>query len=115
MKLYASQLLALLLPITAAFAQDGVLHLSTRRTGSPGEALLARRSSDNALNVSLKNEINSYMATVSVGSPAQKLEVILDTGSSDLWLPSNSACSGDKCPSGSCMFSFVFSRYLIID
>jgi hypothetical protein len=48
-----------------------------------------------------------YAATISVGTPAQTLQVQIDTGSSDVWVPSSAAsiCSNEKeggCPGGSC-------------
>ncbi|KAK8847400.1 hypothetical protein IAR55_005258 [Kwoniella newhampshirensis] len=40
----------------------------------------------------------SYSASLSVGTPAQTLDIVLDTGSSDLWVASN-ACSTSACGS----------------
>lgn len=45
---------------------------------------------------SVQDADSSYIGTVTVGTPGKSFPVILDTGSSDLWLASNS-CSG--CPS----------------
>ncbi|WVQ83326.1 hypothetical protein IAT38_005465 [Cryptococcus sp. DSM 104549] len=40
----------------------------------------------------------SYSASLSVGTPAQTLEIVLDTGSSDLWVASD-ACQTTACSS----------------
>ena len=41
--------------------------------------------------VKLDNEIITYSADITVGSNNQKLSVIVDTGSSDLWIPDSKA------------------------
>lgn len=107
MKLYLSQLAVLLLPVTTALAQDGVLKLPMKRSGGIADTL-ARRSEDNTVDVHISNQLVSYMVDISVGTPAQTLTVILDTGSSDLWFPAATVCPIQPiCPYGSCM-SFFF-------
>ena len=51
-----------------------------------------------------------YMVNISVGTPAQNVSVILDTGSADLWIPSadNLNCVQSLCINGS--FSSALSR-----
>lgn len=89
--------LGLLIP--AALAQDGVLQLPMRRSSGP--TTLWRRGTD-VVDLPVINEKVQYILNVSIGTPAQALEVILDTGSSDLWIPSNDSCTSTvPCVSGS--------------
>lgn len=48
-----------------------------------------------------------WFTKLSLGTPPQTVEVLLDTGSSDLWVPSVelSDCLQSECPGGSCEFS----------
>ncbi|KAG1467773.1 hypothetical protein G6F56_004225 [Rhizopus delemar] len=69
---------------TLAFAKKRNQHFSKRDT----------------FDAALYNDQGSqYLVEVSVGSPAQKFIVTLDTGSADLWIPSN------ECPATACPFS----------
>ena len=48
--------------------------------------LRKRQSSDKSVRVELQNEETLYFMNVSLGTPAQDLQLHIDTGSSDLWV-----------------------------
>lgn len=44
-----------------------------------------------------------YFVDVAIGTPPQKIQLLLDTGSSDIWVPGASQCRNKTiCPYGSC-------------
>ncbi|USW57171.1 Putative aspartic peptidase A1 family, aspartic peptidase domain superfamily [Septoria linicola] len=75
------------------------------------------------LNVPLQNSVLLYYMNITVGTPEQRFEVHLDTGSSDLWLNTASSrycqSSADPCISGtydanrSSTYSYVNSGFEI--
>ncbi|VDC07600.1 unnamed protein product [Peniophora sp. CBMAI 1063] len=58
---------------------------------------IQRRASEAGISVINQGGDTSYLASVSVGTPSQSLDVVLDTGSSDLWF-ATTACT--NCPTG---------------
>lgn len=48
-----------------------------------------------------------YFATCTLGTPGQHVTLQLDTGSSDIWVPSSSAsvCDDNACELGSCTYN----------
>ncbi|SCU86446.1 LANO_0C08020g1_1 [Lachancea nothofagi CBS 11611] len=63
--------------------------------GAQGAAHLVKRSDGTAL-VYLKNEQTFYSVEIGVGTPAQNQTLLIDTGSSDLWImgSNNPFCAG---------------------
>lgn len=70
---------------------DGVLHLPLTRRSLSDRVELVRRD----MSVSVQNKISSFSASIQIGSNKQNVSVLIDTGSSDLWVMSydNAHCS----------------------
>jgi hypothetical protein len=108
--------LLLALPLVSA---DTLLWGISKNTDAQ-EAQLARRSLElqgraDTVNVGLGNAVQAglYFANISVGSPGQPLQVQIDTGSSDLWVPSAQAvmCQSRRgCAGGTCKPSFPLQK-----
>ncbi|KAK8016849.1 hypothetical protein PG993_015038 [Apiospora rasikravindrae] len=73
-----------------------------KRTIQPNRQRLSKREATTyEETITNEKQRGGYFATVSVGSPAQKLTLQLDTGSSDIWVPSSSSSVCTKSsPSG---------------
>ena len=74
-------------------------------------SLALQRRASNTVTASLGNaeQAGLYFANITVGTPGQDLQVQIDTGSSDTWVPSSRAsiCSDQQeggCSGGSCKF-----------
>jgi Eukaryotic aspartyl protease len=66
------------------------------------KAQILRR--DNSVTAALTNGKIFYYTNVTVGTPGQQLALQIDTGSSDVWMPSISSpgCISGSCAYGSC-------------
>lgn len=64
---------------------------------------LVRRSSTLEEIIANKRTKGGYFATVEIGTPAQNFTLLLDTGSSDIWVPYSNAsiCQNSGCTLGS--------------
>ncbi|KZV73514.1 acid protease [Peniophora sp. CONT] len=70
---------------------------------------LARRASQADINIIDQGGDTSYLASINIGTPSQSLDVVLDTGSSDLWVATD-RCT--DCPSDTPKFDTTQSRTL---
>lgn len=92
---------ATILSLTAScVASSGYLKLDVHRRAVSRNRLVRRQDVDAVLT---QNNGLEYLVNITVGTPAQKLAVTLDTGSSDLWIPDSSAslCQKGQCDFGS--------------
>ncbi|KAA6407168.1 MAG: acid protease [Lasallia pustulata] len=99
------------------------LDIHRKHVADPVAHDLQRRASSKTVQETLDNELTLYFANVSLGTPAQKLQLHIDTGSSDLWTndAGSSYCKGrdDPCYGGtysansSSTYKYVSSKFNI--
>lgn len=96
-----SQLLALVAVSATGITATGVIPVSISHTGRRAIPITKRADT---YTETLTNNISygGYFASISVGTPGQTQDVVLDTGSSDLWLlGSDSSTCSESTSSGS--------------
>ncbi len=81
-------------PIAGRDTLDGVIRAPVNALAGPPPNLRARQ---NSVDVANQRGGTRYAVTISVGTPAQSLTLILDTGSPDTWV--NPSCATANVPS----------------
>ncbi|KAI6081483.1 acid protease [Hypoxylon rubiginosum] len=97
--------------LVASVAQAQVVQWDiVKRQTAPNT--LTRRQANTFTEVITNEKLRGgYFATCSVGTPAQNLTLQLDTGSSDIWVPSSSASVCEQASDDGCTFgSFDSSK-----
>lgn len=89
-----------------ALAEPRVLHMPMTR--NPNANRLARRG-DALVNVTNDLSEGLYFVNASVGTPGQQVQLVLDTGSSDVWFFGPNSCDANTsdCVGGTCTFCSV--------
>lgn len=111
--LAASSLLSL-----ASADTPGTLSIKIHKNRHVEKAQLAKRGTVQATLANYE-QVGLYAANATVGTPGQALTFQVDTGSSDVWVPSSSAsiCQDTReggCPFGSCKYHLSMSAKVAI-
>lgn len=82
-----------------------VVSLNVTKSMRPRSPLTSRqplRKRQKVVTETLDNDIASYLAGVTVGTPPQQMQLHIDTGSSDMWVnvPTSSLCQTSGCQGG---------------
>jgi len=106
---------SLLLAQAEALNADGVVQWDIEKRHAPK---LNRRAGSTVQEVLANDQIKGgYFTSCKVGTPGQSLSLQLDTGSSDIWVPSNQAriCTEVRqsggCTLGTCEFEQLSTDY----
>lgn len=101
-------LLAPTVHATAGFVQWDIIKRSQPKLGLRKRAGTQQEIIDNS------QARGGYFATCTLGTPGQHVTLQLDTGSSDIWVPSSSAsvCDDNACSLGSCTYHDPLPRPL---
>lgn len=106
---HTSVLAGVLLAAAAhAAAPERVVQWDIARRQAPPVPLYRRGAG--TLSGGLQNDLARYYVDVEVGTPPQKLQLQLDTGSSDVWVLASSAsicAKSNSCSEGSCKNHYV--------
>jgi hypothetical protein len=113
------------LAISSIPQTEGVVQYEIQRRHNPQLSTRSSNLTKRSATVSTDLDLNEhwvfsggYFLDLDVGTPPQRIEVLLDTGSSDLFIPSAGAgsCLNNHCPGGSCkcLRSSRFPHELIV-
>ena len=103
------------LPLLSLASASGTIQLDLKRDGGASPALRKRASNTVQADLSESSSLVQYFVTVAMGTPPQSLELILDTGSSDVWAVASDAlvdpADGAGTSGGTCNNSHIQANF----